>query len=129
MSDRPLQLTTEAFARIVEQAIARIPEEIRAILDNVLISVKDRPTAAMLAEVGLGPDEPLFGIFLGVPLNERSLADPPLYPDTIHIFQDPLEKYCATREQLIEEIEITVVHEIAHFVGFSDEELERLGYG
>jgi len=123
------RLSTEAFARMVEQAIARIPEEIRAHMENILISVQPRPTAEMLAEMGLSPDEPLFGVYWGVPLIERSLTEPPLYPDTIYIFQEPLEAYCATREQLIEEIEITVVHEIAHLVGFSDEELESLGYG
>jgi predicted Zn-dependent protease with MMP-like domain len=119
----------DAFARLVEQAIARIPEEIRAYLDNVVISVKRRPSLDLLAEMGLAPDEPLFGVYLGVPLTERSVSEPPLYPDAIHIFQEPLEACCATREELLEEIEITVVHEIAHFFGFSDEELEALGYG
>ncbi len=129
MRDRLPKLTADAFARVVEQAIARIPEEIRRRLDNILISVKARPSAEMLEELGLAPDEPLFGIYWGVPLIERSVTEPPLYPDTIYIFQEPLEAFCVTREELIEEIEITVVHEIAHFVGFSDEELAALGYG
>ena len=129
MRDRLPKLTADAFARVVEQAIARIPEEIGRRLDNILISVKARPSAEMLEELGLAPDEPLFGIYWGVPLIERSVTEPPLYPDTIYIFQEPLEAFCVTREELIEEIEITVVHEIAHFVGFSDEELAALGYG
>ena len=129
MPRHPIKLSTEAFARIVEQAVARVPETVRKHLDNILISVQPRPTAEMLAEMELGPDEPLFGIYWGVPLLERSLTDPPLYPDTIYIFQEPLEAFCTTREELMEEIEITVVHEIAHFVGFSDEDLEALGYG
>jgi predicted Zn-dependent protease with MMP-like domain len=83
----------------------------------------------MLEEMGLAPDEPLFGIYWGVPLTERSLADPPLYPDTIYIFQQPLEAFCTSREELLEEIEITVVHEIAHLFGFSEADLEALGYG
>lgn len=129
MRGRQSRLSTEAFARIVEQAIARIPEEIRMYLDNILISVQPRPSVDMLAEMGMEADEPLFGVYLGVPLTERSLIDPPLYPDVIHIYQEPLEAFCTSREELIAEIEITVVHEIAHFVGFSDEELEQLGYG
>ena len=91
------KLTTEAFARIVELAIARIPEEIRRHLENILISVKQQPDTAMLEEMGLAPDEPLFGIYWGIPLTERSLADPPLYPDTIYIFQQPLEAFCTSR--------------------------------
>jgi predicted Zn-dependent protease with MMP-like domain len=129
MKDSHPKLTTEAFARIVELAIARIPEEIRRHLENILISVKQQPDTAMLEEMGLAPDEPLFGIYWGVPLTERSLADPPLYPDTIYIFQQPLEAFCTSREELLEEIEITVVHEIAHLFGFSEAELEALGYG
>lgn len=123
------RLSPAAFTRLVEQAIARIPESIRIYLDNILISVQQRPSADILAELGLGPDEPLFGYYSGVPLIERSMVEPPLYPDTIFIFQEHLEDACATREQLVEEIEITVVHEVAHWVGFTDEELEDLGYG
>lgn len=129
ISPRPPGIGSEAFARLVEQAIDRIPEELRACLENVVISVKRRPGLDLLAEMGLPADEPLFGVYLGTPLTERSLGDPPLYPDTIHIFQEPLEEYCASYEQLVDEIELTVVHEIAHFFGFTDAELEDLGYG
>lgn len=128
-SGNQTKLSSEAFTRIVEQAIARIPYEIRSKLDNVLISVQPYPSKNLLEEMGFPPDEELFGIFTGVPLIERNLTDPPLYPDTIFIFQEPLEAFCSSREELIEEIEITVVHEIAHFVGFSDEKLDALGYG
>jgi predicted Zn-dependent protease with MMP-like domain len=82
----------------------------------------------MLREMGVPPDETLFGIFEGVPLTERSITEPPLYPDTILIFQEPLEEACDTVEELEEEIEITVVHEVAHFVGMSEERLAELGY-
>ena len=123
------KLSAEAFDRVVEQAIARIPQEIRRNLNNVLIVVQPSPGRELLTEMGFSPDEELFGLFSGVPLTERSLTDPPLYPDTIYIFQEPLEAYCLNREELIREIEITVVHEIAHFMGIDDDELEALGYG
>ncbi|MCL2340493.1 MAG: metallopeptidase family protein [Proteobacteria bacterium] len=128
MKRRGPRLSQEVFARLVEQAVARIPESIRRHLDNILIAVQQRPSADILEELGLPPDEPLFGVYSGVPLTERSAFDPPLYPDTIFIFQEPLEDACATREQLLTEIEITVVHEIAHWAGFTDAELEALGY-
>jgi len=83
----------------------------------------------MIEEAGLPPGETLFGLYCGVPLTERSITDPPLHPDTIYIFQETLEQHCATREELIEEIEITVVHEVAHFLGLDDAQLEALGYG
>ena len=129
MTRRPLRFSTEDFALLVEQAIARIPASIRSYLDNILISVQQRPTPEILDELGLPPDEPLFGVYSGIPLIERSAVEPPLYPDAIFIFQEPLEEACFSREQLMVEIEITVVHEIAHLVGFTDEELDAMGYG
>ncbi|MBI5897245.1 MAG: metallopeptidase family protein, partial [Desulfobacterales bacterium] len=114
---------------IVQQAIERIPEEMRRHLDNIMISVQKRPSVEMLAELDMGPDETLFGIYWGVPLPERSVIEPPLYPDTIFLFQEPLEQFCLAREELVEEIEITVAHEIAHALGLSDDELDALGYG
>jgi predicted Zn-dependent protease with MMP-like domain len=125
---RVKNLSTEAFSDIVEQAVSRIPAEIRRKLDNIVISVQPYPSEEILEELGLPPGEGLFGFYSGVPLIDRSATDPPLYPDTIFIFQQPLEAYCRSREELLEEIEITVVHEIAHFFGFDDEQLNALGY-
>lgn len=127
-ASRP-KLSDREFDAIVQQAMDRIPVEIRQHLDNMLITVQRRPAAEMLAEVGMGPDETLFGLYWGVPLTERSIVDPPLYPDTIYLFQEPLEQMCTDREMLIEEIEITLVHEVAHALGLSDAELDVLGYG
>ena len=129
MAEQPIRLSSAEFDRVVAQAVDRIPEELRGHLVNLVISVQPRPSGELLAEMGFAPDEELFGIFIGVPLTERSVTDPPLYPDTIQIFQEPLETYCLNLEELIEEIEITVVHEIAHFLGFDNDQLEALGYG
>ena len=123
------KLSEKAFDEIVSQAIARIPEEIRAHLENIVITVQDEPDDEMLDEAGVPPGETLFGLYLGVPLIERSIFDPPLYPDMIYIFKGPLEAAFSSRKQLIEEIEITVVHEVAHYLGLSDDDLDRLGYG
>jgi predicted Zn-dependent protease with MMP-like domain len=124
-----MRLTNKEFDRIVQRAIRRIPDEIRRHLDNILITVQPRPSAEMLAEMDLPPDEPLLGIYWGVPLNERQATEPPLYPDTIFIFKEPLEEMCASLEELEEEIEITVAHEVAHYIGLSEERLIELGYG
>lgn len=123
------KLDPEAFDRLVARAISRIPSEFRRHLDNVLITVQPRPSSELLAELGFSAEEELFGYFSGIPLTERDPANPPLYPDTIFIFQEPLEACCRSREELLDEIEITVVHEIAHFIGFDDDQLEALGYG
>lgn len=129
MSTKSLHLSESQFDRIVHQAVARIPSTFRRHLDNIVISVQRRPDPEMLDELDIPPGETLFGLYWGVPLTERSLIEPPLYPDTIYIFQEPLEQVCATHEELIEEIAITVVHELAHALGMSDAELDDLGYG
>jgi predicted Zn-dependent protease with MMP-like domain len=129
MDSRCQRLSPEAFAALVDQAIARIPAEIHAHLDNIIITVQRRPSPEILADLGYAADEPLFGLYTGTPLTDRSVTEPQLYPDSIVIYQEPLAEACSSLEELIEEIEITVVHEVAHLIGFSDEDLDALGYG
>jgi predicted Zn-dependent protease with MMP-like domain len=123
-----LKLSDKEFDRIVKKALLGVPAEIGQHLDNIIISVRKRPSKKMLREMGVPEEDDLFGIFEGIPLIERSVASPPLFPDSILLFQETLEAACETIEQLEEEIEITVVHEIAHFVGMSEERLAELGY-
>jgi predicted Zn-dependent protease with MMP-like domain len=123
-----IKLSEKDFDSAVERAIARIPEEIRRHLDNMLITVQKQPSRKMLTDLRLAPDHPLLGLYVGTAMPERSAIYPPLYPDTIYIFQRPLEEVCDTLQELEEQIEITVVHEIAHFLGISEERLIELGY-
>jgi len=123
-----MKLTQKEFDRAVRRAIDRIPGEIRDHLKNVSITVQKRVSRAMLEELGMTPDDPPLGLYEGASLSERSVLEPPLYPDTIFIFQEPLERMCHTRDELEREIEITVVHEVAHFFGIDDERLAELGY-
>lgn len=123
-----MKLNRKDFDKAVQRAIRRIPHEIRRHLDNILISVQQNPPPDLLEAMGLPPDEPLLGIYQGASLLERSTFNPPLYPDTIVIFQEPLEEMCETIEELEEQIEITVVHEVAHFLGIDEERLIELGY-
>ncbi|OPY73677.1 MAG: Possibl zinc metallo-peptidase [Syntrophorhabdus sp. PtaU1.Bin002] len=124
-----MKISEKDFDRIVEQAIQRIPSEIQEHLNNLVISVRRRPSRKMLKEMGLPDGEPLLGLYQGVSLVERSITSPPLFPDTILLFQEPLQEMCETFEELEEEVEITIVHEVAHFIGLSEERLEELGYG
>ncbi len=124
-----MRIPPEEFDRMVQRAIRRVPEKVRETLDNMLITVRDRPSAQLLEEMDLPTDEPLMGVYDGIPLPERSVSDPPLYPDTIVLFQEAIELVCDSMEEMEREIEITVVHEIAHFLGMDEEELIELGYG
>ncbi len=123
-----LKLNAKDFDRAVRRAVDRLPKEIRAQMENVAITVRKRPTKEMLAEVGATPDDPPLALYQGQPLPERSVWAPPLYPDVIFIFQEPLEEMCETLAELEREIEISVVHEVAHFLGMDEEQLRELGY-
>jgi predicted Zn-dependent protease with MMP-like domain len=123
-----MKLNEKEFDRAVRRAIQRIPKEIRDHLKNVVITVRKRPSAELLDELGMTAADPPLGLYQGASLMERSVFAPPLYPDTIFIFQEPLEQMCRTIPELEEEIEITVVHEIAHFLGIDDGRLAELGY-
>lgn len=124
-----MRLNQKDFDRAVRRAIDRIPDEIREHLENVVITVRKRPSKEMLDELRMTADDPPLGLYQGASLMDRSVFAPPLYPDTIFIFQEPLERMCDSLEELEQEIEITVVHEIAHFLGIEDDRLAELGYG
>ncbi len=108
------------FDRCVRAAIESLPDQFRDRLENVLITVQDEPEPELLEEM---ESDSLLGIYLGVPLTDRSLEDPYQVPDQIILFQHPLEDFCETEEELIEEIRITVVHEVAHFFGLEEDEI------
>jgi predicted Zn-dependent protease with MMP-like domain len=120
-----MKLSKKEFDKVVRRAISRVPEELRQHLDNILISVQKRPTREMMEEVDQSPDEPLLGLFQGFPLSERSSTSPPLFPDSILLFQEPLEETSETLEELEEQIELTVAHEIAHFFGITERDLQN----
>jgi predicted Zn-dependent protease with MMP-like domain len=125
---RNLESQGKEFDRIVQRAIENIPEEIRRHLDNILITVQKHPSKEILEEMDMDPDEPLLGLILGRSPYGTNGDIPPDFPDTIFLFQEPLEEMCETIEALEQEIEITVVHEIAHAVGIGEERLAELGY-
>ena len=124
-----MHIRRKEFEEAVERALEMIPELFRTQLNNMTIAVEDFPSQDLLQEMEIPPGETLFGVFTGVPLPERSAIEPPLYPDMILIFREPLMAACNTIQELEEEIAITVVHEVAHYLGLSEERLEELGYG
>ncbi|HNQ85554.1 MAG TPA: metallopeptidase family protein [Deltaproteobacteria bacterium] len=124
-----MNLSDKEFDRIVRRALESIPDEIMHHVTNVAITVEDRPSPELLEDMGLPPDEPLFGVYTGVALPDRSVSAPDFFPDSIILFREPLLEICETIGELEEEIAITVVHEIAHYFGISEERLTELGYG
>jgi predicted Zn-dependent protease with MMP-like domain len=113
-----MQMSAEDFEQHVAEALNTIPAELAALIDNCVILVEDYPP----------PDLPgTLGLYSGIPLTERGQFYTGL-PDRIQIFRYPILAICDTPEQVIEEIRITVVHEIAHHFGIDDDRLRQLGY-
>jgi predicted Zn-dependent protease with MMP-like domain len=115
------------FEELVDRAIAGLPKQFLDRLENVAVMVEDRPSAELLERMEIPPDDTLFGLYEGVPLTERGF-EAPLYPDRIWIFQEPIERECLTEDEIEKEVQTTIIHEVAHFFGFDDDELEELGY-
>lgn len=116
------------FEKLVAEVFASLPPPFRRKLKNVEVVIESWPKEEELAEVGVGPEGTLFGLYRGVPLTERGV-EPPLIPDQIVIFQGPIEASCKTEGEIREEIRRTLLHEIAHHFGIGEERLEELGWG
>jgi predicted Zn-dependent protease with MMP-like domain len=122
-------LTLDEIREEVARVLDRLPRQFRNQLRNVEFVVEERPSPELLRDEGLDPRfDTLYGIYQGVPLPHRSSLDLPLLPDKITIFAEPLLRDFPDPEELREEIRITVVHEIAHYFGMDEEDVEDLGY-
>ena len=122
------RLSLKAFDRAVRKAMERIPAEFLSYIKDVVILVEDEPSPEVLADLAVPEEEILFGVYFGIPLGEKQVFDVPVEPDRIVIYRRPLQEACETVEELVEEIEITVVHEVAHHFGIEDRILARYGY-
>ena len=124
----PIRLSRARFERLVEEALASIPEPLRQRMDNVEIVIETWPTEDHLEAAELEPDDWLFGLYEGTPLIERGITADPLLPDKITIFQGPLQEVCSSEDEIRQEVRTTVVHEIAHHFGIDEGRLAELGY-
>ena len=124
---RPRPVHHDRFERLVDRAVASIPAPFRAALDEIALVIADEPTREQLRENGLRPDETLYGLYEGVPLDEWGGDWLPV-PTRIIVFRLPLEEDFPDPEDLADEVRITILHELAHHLGIDDEDrLAELG--
>jgi predicted Zn-dependent protease with MMP-like domain len=97
-------------------------------MEGLVVEVHDAPTPRMAREYELEEPETLLGFYTGVPLTERSIESPPDWPEKILIFQRAIEEFCQSRDEIVQEVRITVMHEIGHHFGMDEDDLEELGY-
>ena len=123
-----MRVTTEEFIELVRQAYEGLPPRIKEVLDNVDIAVEDWPGSDELRRSGIKGRHSLLGLYSGVPLVERGSYMPTM-PDKITLFQRPAEKACGSPDAMVREIRVTLLHEVGHYLGMSEADLHRLGYG
>jgi predicted Zn-dependent protease with MMP-like domain len=117
------------FAELVERAMAELPEPFAGFMEEVRVEIEDRPSAKLLRELEMEEDELLLGLYYGRSLLERSVEDSGRMPDVITIFQEDVEEVSDSEGDLVREVRITVLHEIGHFFGMDEDDLDKLGYG
>ena len=118
-------MDAESFETLVLEALDRLPLEFARHLENLEIQIEPRPTHQHRQLVRIAPGHTLYGLYQGVPLTERVGGDPML-PDLITIFQEPLERDFPHPDMLRAQVRRTILHEIAHFFGISDQRLREL---
>lgn len=125
-----VDISEEEFEQAVADALDLVPDELMNAVDNVVFLIEDEPAPDMVAPEEL--DESglpgLLGLYEGTALTDRDDGWAGALPDRIFIFRGPLSRFCDTREELIEEIAVTVIHEIAHHFGIDDDRLHELGW-
>lgn len=114
-----IELTRPRFEQLVSDALDQIPARFTEVMDNVVVLVEDE-----------NPEEPdLLGLYFGVALTERMSDYGGVLPDRITIYQLPIQQICATEDEVVHEVAVTVVHEIGHHFGMDEQALHDLGWG
>jgi predicted Zn-dependent protease with MMP-like domain len=121
-------VTKKSFEALVRKAIDRIPSEFQAAMKNIAILIEDWPGPEAEDWMEDDPEGALYGFYQGTPLPERTADDSGMLPDIIYLYRKPLEEDFPNPDDLVREIEITLVHEIAHYFGFDEDILARYGY-
>jgi predicted Zn-dependent protease with MMP-like domain len=119
-------MTRAAFERHVSDALATIPKRFRDAMRNIAIVVEDEPSVTLLREMEIDPPDTLFGLYQGVPLTERRWDYGNALPDRIVLFQGPHERESRDEDDLVASIAETLIHEIGHYFGLSEEEIEAI---
>jgi predicted Zn-dependent protease with MMP-like domain len=119
-------MTRAQFERLVVEAITLIPKRFRLEMKNLALVVEDEPAPELLAEMEIDPPDSLYGLYQGTPLPERSWAFGNNLPDRITLYQLPIEEDCEDEDDVRAMIGETLIHEVGHYFGMSEEAIEEI---
>jgi predicted Zn-dependent protease with MMP-like domain len=129
--NKALRLKPEEFWELVDQAVADLPQMFRQKLENISIAVEDYPSDEVLGSLRPRPPRNgLLGVYIGVPYTARpGFPVTGMMPDRIELYQRNIEGVCRTREEVVEQVRQTIIHEIGHYFGLDERTLRRLESG
>lgn len=119
-------MTRRQFQALVERALRRLPKKFKDKMANIAVVVEDWADDETLADLGIEPPDTLYGLYRGVDLTNRDSSYGNVLPDTVTIYQGPIEEDCADEEEMAELVRDTVIHEVGHYFGLDDETMERI---
>ena len=119
-------MTRREFERLVAEATTLIPKRFRREMKNLSVVVEEEPSPELLAEMGIEPPDSLYGLYQGTPLTERTWGFGNTLPDRIVIYQRPIEEDCEDEDEIRAVIGETLIHEVGHYFGLSEEEIEEI---
>ena len=119
-------MTRAEFERLVHEAVTLIPKRFRREMQNLVLVVEAEPSQQLLQELEIEPPDSLYGLYQGTPLTERTWAFGNALPDRITIFQRPIEEDCEDADEIRAVIGETLIHEVGHYFGMSEDEIEDI---
>ncbi len=122
-------MTREEFEDLVESALKKLPRPFRMKLRNIAVVVEDWADEETLKDMGIEPPDTLYGLYRGIDLTRRDSSYANVLPDTIHIYQGPIEEDCADPEEMADLVRDVVVHEVGHYFGLDDDTMEDIEQG
>jgi predicted Zn-dependent protease with MMP-like domain len=122
-------VTHSEFEALVERALRTLPRQFKEKITNVVVVVEDWADDETLRELGIDPPDTLYGLYRGTDLTRRDSWYGNVLPDTIHIFQGPIEEDCEDAEEMAELVRDTVIHEVGHYFGLDDDTMEGIEQG
>ena len=114
------------FEALVDRALRTLPRDFKAKMANIAVVVEDWADDETLDEMGIEPPDTLYGLYRGVDLTRRDASYGNVLPDTIHIYQGPIEEDCADEAEMADLVRDVVIHEVGHYFGLDDETMEGI---
>jgi predicted Zn-dependent protease with MMP-like domain len=122
-------VTHAEFESLVERALGSLPRQFKEKIRNVAVVVEDWADDETLDELGIEPPDTIYGLYRGTDITRRDSSYGNVLPDTIHIYQGPIEEDCVDAEEMAELVRDTVIHEIGHYFGLDDDTMEGIEQG